>query len=833
MAKKITISILLFSLLAVTSAWAGSDSASVPAHRIPWSGYWWPKTYGELVRGYTNQPSPLAKYDAYIKGYFPGPTMKMGEELTYNPNAPAWHGYCDAWAAASILEPEPSAAGTLLGIPFNVGDKKGLLTAYYGNNYSVVMYGSRYTGPGSDSNDIYPGGVQGFHQTLINYIAYQGLPIVIDIDPGVEVWNYPVYRYVMEWTDVGTSRYVTTTVWMADNGVSPDFVGTVFQTRTYTYVLDIDANGELLDSPGRWTGDSINNHPDFMWFPTSVGNTHPYLDRDAVRVIADSQVDGSDDRFEPNTTMETAHAIIEARKGRYYWASSQNADWFRVALGSQDDFYTFLHSPASDLDIQIFDARGNTVGSTFPNGAHIGTVPADGDYYVRVLPGSTKGRYYNISFYTSPSDLIPHIAAFGGWETSLNLVGREPSYDEARITLFGAARDLLFKEETHVPQNWAVRTVWSETLGAAAGSGRTAKVLNLDADAAPLGFFSYALGNQRANIPLGVAPERTLLVPKLSRGGSWHTGIALMNTNVRASATVRMTAFNDAGAVVGEDTFSIGAGQNRVGFVHDFGAVPDHASWMRFAADQPLQGFVLWGVVGTGAEAGLCGVPLLRSRHAGRVLFIPHLATYGGWETEVAVVSLAQSGLTSIAVTGYTAQGTPTQPRMLTLGPHGVWRGPVQQLFGDHWHEGLVWAKIEADQDLSGYQLFSNGPGGLAAMPLLTEGDARTELSVKFIPDLTRDWLGLALLNTSNRKTDIRAVPYDAQGNHLMGGGALWYNVPNGLGSMRSAVDTVQTLFEGMPPETRTLRIFSEQPLIGLGIYGEVREGRVDVLYLD
>nr|WP_281432174.1 hypothetical protein [Desulfatitalea alkaliphila] len=759
--------------------------------------------------------------------------METGRATEYDPTAPAWHGLCDAWAAASILEPEAVRAGTLNGIPFAVGDKKGLLTSYYRNNYSAVVYGSRYTGPGQDHADIHPGGIGGFHQTLINYIGIQGLPIVMDMDPGVEVWSYPVYRYEMTWVDSGNTRHVTCTVWMADNSVAPDFTGTLSRSETYTYLLDIDASGALLDSRGQWTGDSVSNHPDFMWFPTSVGGNHPYLDRNTVRAIVDSHPDGSDDRFEPNTTMQTAYPITDGIKGRFFWGNARNEDWYRVVLGKGDDFYTFMLSPANDLDIRLFDADGTEVGSSIPNGVRHTNVGADGDYYIRVIPGATLGAFYNISFFSSPSDLIPHLATAGGWETNLTLIGREQHNNSARLNLFGPDRALIGHSDLQVPENARVHANLGTVVdGSEASSARTAKILHLDADSPHRGFFSYTMGNQRTSIPLGGTPSRGLVVPRTLHEGPWYTGLAVMNTHPQNQTTVRMAALNDAGRILAESAFILAPGQHFAAPLEVFGSIPEDTTWASLTSEQPLEGFVLWGFYGPDGQAGLAGVPLLRNQLTGRTLYLPHLATYDGWTTEAAIVN-NNNAPAAVVVTGYSARGTPGATRTFTIAPQGVWRGSVQALVGEQWNPGLAWARIEADQEVGGYQLFVGDNSGLAAMPLMTEHDAKTELSIKYVPELSRDWLGLALLNPAGRKTDIWAIPYDALGNQLNNGNFLWYNIPNGLAGLNNTVDVIENIFHGIPTETHTLRLFSEQPILGLGIFGEVLENRVDVLYLD
>jgi hypothetical protein len=61
---------------------------------------------------------------------------------------PARYGICHAWAAASIMEPEPRCPVTKNGVTFYPYDIKGLLTQYYeGGDLPTVYSGTCFDGP--------------------------------------------------------------------------------------------------------------------------------------------------------------------------------------------------------------------------------------------------------------------------------------------------------------------------------------------------------------------------------------------------------------------------------------------------------------------------------------------------------------------------------------------------------------------------------------------------------------------------------------------------------------------------------------------------------------
>lgn len=200
------------------------------AKRIPWSGYWFPTAKGELLE-------PLRKYDA-LTG-----SSAFQWEVSRNPpgaNVPAWHGYCHGWAAASVLEQEPTQGlvATARGgnISLGVADQKGWYAACHTGD-AANWFGDRYgDGQGSeDPNDLRP---DVLWQLLKMFIKDQGVPLIMDLDPGPEVWNYPVYAYRIEYQphpNGGGWQSAQLSLWAADDAVPPDFVGLMPHFQTYTF----------------------------------------------------------------------------------------------------------------------------------------------------------------------------------------------------------------------------------------------------------------------------------------------------------------------------------------------------------------------------------------------------------------------------------------------------------------------------------------------------------------------------------------------------------------------------------------------------------------------
>lgn len=110
----------------------------------------------------------------------------------------SWYGHCNAWAAASIMEPEPRHDVELQDIPFTPSDVKAYLTEVYMEIQSD-FYGSRNGYHDTeeargeiDYRDVYPAA---FHILVADLVGLRDKGLVIDRHTGDEVWNQPLRAF--------------------------------------------------------------------------------------------------------------------------------------------------------------------------------------------------------------------------------------------------------------------------------------------------------------------------------------------------------------------------------------------------------------------------------------------------------------------------------------------------------------------------------------------------------------------------------------------------------------------------------------------------------------
>jgi hypothetical protein len=288
--------LLLFSLSTPLRA-QGVDEGAAAAP--PWSGWWWPAKAGNLVLGYRGEAGPLAKQDQVTGKH--SVTWEESEKYHFDLTGEDWWGHCHAWAAASVLELEPRHDVSLGGLIFHVGDIKGLLTeAHYADH--ATFYGQRFNGnPGDDFEDMYPLVVW---SVLRQYVHDNKMPLIMDLNPGPQVWSYPVYQYSLSYWPINSDVYQSAAaaarpleqrqsvpapplgtgfyqgqlnLWAGNFLVKPDVVGTATEQRAYSFVFQAQGN-QPLEGTDHWTGASVQDHPDFAWYPTERVQENPELD---------------------------------------------------------------------------------------------------------------------------------------------------------------------------------------------------------------------------------------------------------------------------------------------------------------------------------------------------------------------------------------------------------------------------------------------------------------------------------------------------------------------------------------------------------------------------
>jgi hypothetical protein len=243
-----------------------------PAHlageaaRKPWSGWWWPATSAVGGPHLFDSNGPLAKYDLYVaRNGQDDPRTLEWEQTQLWLDQLAWAGHCNGWAAAALLEDEPTEPREIGPLTFTVGDQKGLLAAYHFADAAAWLYGG-------DDDELAP---LDFHRRLVDWLGIGRKGFILTFRPfqDDEVWSYPVYRFELLMSparDDASATDVHATLWLADNEVGANFVGLQpwrGQPQVYDYRL---FGPPEAPTGGEWSAASAASgfrRPGFIWYP--------------------------------------------------------------------------------------------------------------------------------------------------------------------------------------------------------------------------------------------------------------------------------------------------------------------------------------------------------------------------------------------------------------------------------------------------------------------------------------------------------------------------------------------------------------------------------------
>ncbi len=614
MRSKVYLFIVIFSLFSIFILSDGSDSAETTLK--PWSGWWWPIQEGGLATGivmkngsplsdWDGYPSPMEKYDMLESGNGRGSAFLWEYENHYDPDAEDWNGHCDAWAAASIVDAEPTESGEDGGVYFRVGDKKGLLTECNVGD-SATMYGHRYNGnPGDDKNDIYP---DLFHEKLIEYIKNRNEPLIIENDPGVEVWNYPCFKYEMHWTDDGNIRHVTTTVYLVSDAVEPDYVGTSYYPFTYTYDLQLDDSGNIIG--GEWTGNSVIYHPDFVWEVDGIKSGNPNLDYDEVLRISGLTLKENieDDVFSGNNSFQNASEINEG----IYLLRYLNDDYFKVPYEEGENFHIKLNTEkiGENLTLQIYDSSQNLLDEVttdnFKGEIYTGPLTGNGYFYIVIngdTPQTNRRNYVLQIENSSKVYYLPHIATADGWSTKILLYNTSDSEVHVTFHFYQNFNDIALHRQ-YDPHfvDIAPGEVFSENISTfftdfTPSNERWLKIIS-DGDISATALFEYEGGGNLASMDFMKNPKVDLYFPHIASNDFWWTGIAIVNVE-SSENSIKLIPYRSDGTSIdgGEVDLALKANCRFVKLIKEIfdDTVLSDVAYVKIEAEYPVVGYELFG----------------------------------------------------------------------------------------------------------------------------------------------------------------------------------------------------------------------------------------------
>ncbi len=802
---------LLLGIFLAGLLWLANNAFAVSfeALHTPWSGYWWPFRQGGLATGldYRGHPAPLEKYDLLVQGFAPGLATSWYRDNYYDPTAPYWWGECGDWAQASIYEDISFFPSSQDNIVFRVGDKKGLLTLSHSNDIAVREDGSR---------------PEVFHYWLLHYIRDEGKAFVADLDPGEEVWSYPIFKYDMEETRQDSTVSVSVTIYYADDMVDPDIIGTQVKTQTYTYVLTLDPNGDIVG--GFWTGNSVQEHPDELTFPLTQRSSDPYLDYQEVLGLCKARDD----------FLENGQTPVETGPGTYHLIL-MDQDVYQIPCSQGDKVVIRIEKEpgsAQDIEVTVTDGQQVEVWEAVAREDEPAEAELSCDeppYYIYL----SQEDYSDPNIYTMEVDLrkgfsreIPYIPKNGMWSgfalvnprdtkvDSIMLVTYESDGDPIQtvmgpLELSAGEKRVFFFEDLPWRQHEYQAT---ERMALLADS----RVFLVNLFGSPSGRLGGFVQNENRGTHL-VIPDVMGAAPS----GDHMQGAIINESGQEAQLTIRV--FQEDGTLYDEILWVLSPGEMlRIDpGNYPFYSVPSNG-WIDVQADRVISGYER--ITSAYNLDTIFAMPVVSSHK-----IVPHVASPQGWRTTLTLIN-PNAKANQIAIHPRLAGSDQGADTIVQLGPWEKAELDLGAIYGKGPGDPLYHSLLELTSEYSFAGYYSYAQAGQArdraSMPLVDFSQLKETL---FLPHYARSndmwWTGFVIANPSNTEARVRIEPYDMNGN-LIQDLVLYQNIqPGGYEVM------LGTSLWGSRARDVSFAKFSVEDsgakICGFYLYGNRTEGRI------
>lgn len=252
------------------------------AAKRTWACHWFPmqetRPGGDTVNNLYSVGGPLDKLDKVTGGSSRQYEWDHSRKAIDDGEEFAWWGHCNNAAEAACILQAPKHSVTMTGkdgtpVTFSRGDIQGLLVKVTPSLINRVDFkGERYNGTGRENpNDPAPE----MFMSVMQEWAKDGIPFVLDIDKGQQVWNFPYDQVKISESTTAPAGFDASGL-PTDGSVKfyhIDMSGTGYdkKKRVYECYVQRDSSGNVVTS-GWINTPNTNNNPDFMWRPHPVGD---------------------------------------------------------------------------------------------------------------------------------------------------------------------------------------------------------------------------------------------------------------------------------------------------------------------------------------------------------------------------------------------------------------------------------------------------------------------------------------------------------------------------------------------------------------------------------
>ena len=403
---------------------------------------------------------------------------------------------------------------------------------------------------------------------------------------------------------------------------------------------------------------------------------------------------------------------------------------------------------------------------------------------------------------------FPHVDTSLPWQTEIAVINTSDKTVTGSLKAFDDEGGLVETRDVILSPRGRKQMIVSDVFTNHTNIGYI--VYETDSDAAVQGYTKlYQTGSYRTAIP-AVKETNTanIYISHIASDAQWWTAVSLVNTTSAAKELI--ITFNNGQS----STIRLAANEHKVFTIASlFNNQPQPN--IRSAVITNASGVIGMEIFGNTVGGNRMDGILLTDKTAS-TLYYPHVAGREWW---TGIVAYNPSALPcEVAITPYSAQGTPLTPSTLQIAGKGKYIGEVAAL-------GLptqtAWFRIDSTRPLSGFELFGTVDGSQLAA--YAEAGGTGAKSGVFAKIERSGWTGIAFVNTEAGHASVTLTAYNNNGT------AVATSVLP-VGGYAKVVNLAEAIFTQDTSSATYIAYSSDRNVVGFQLNGSADWDMLDAL---
>jgi len=257
-----------------------------------------------------------------------------------------------------------------------------------------------------------------------------------------------------------------------------------------------------------------------------------------------------------------------------------------------------------------------------------------------------------------------------------------------------------------------------------------------------------------AAVPMLTEATTRAVLPHFHCDALWYTGLAMVNPDRSNPAQVQLTAYSNAGTLLGQATVPMVPGEKKSFSVDQLPGFTGKG-WILLESNRPVMAQEVYGNRVKGGLAAVEACPL------GQFLYLPHFRTNKDWWTGIAIANPGNEDV-FVVLDAYAENGSALGHKEIFVPAKGKTAGTIEDFFG--LADSAGWVEIGAFSPVAALYVFGNRNKTPAQFAALSAAQVAQELYAPVFLDSARWWTSFAIANPTHFPVNTVLSAYNQAG---------------------------------------------------------------------